>query len=47
MTAPQTTVQTLEEELTGSALFNTCRKALGHLLKFTQRNIPYRLGLTG
>ena len=24
-------------------LFNICRKALGHLMKFTQRSIPYRL----
>ena len=31
----------------GSALFNTCRKALGHLMKFTQCSIPYRLGLAG
>ena len=30
-----------------SALFNTCRKALGHLMKFTQRSIPYRFGLAG
>ena len=36
-----------------SALFNICRKALGHLMKFTQRSIPcrlstafYRLGLS-
>ena len=28
-----------------SALFNICRKALGHLMKFTQRSIPYRFGL--
>ena len=25
-----------------SALFNICRKALGHLMKFTQRSIRYR-----
>ena len=25
-----------------SALFNIRRKALGHLMKFTQRSIPYR-----
>ena len=31
----------------GSALFNICRKALGHLRKFTQRSIPYRFGLAG
>ena len=31
----------------GSALFNICRKALGHLMKFTQRNIRYRFGLAG
>ena len=31
----------------GSALFNTCRKALGHLMKFTQPSIPYRFGLAG
>ena len=31
----------------GSALFNICRKALGHLMKFTQRSIPYRFGLAG
>ena len=30
-----------------SALFNICRKALGHLMKFTQRGIPYRFGLAG
>ena len=31
-----------------SALFNICRKALGHLMKFTQRSIPaYRFGLAG
>ena len=30
-----------------SALFNTCRKALGHLMKFTQRSIPYRFRLAG
>ena len=30
-----------------SALFNTCRKALGHLMKFTKRSIPYRFGLAG
>ena len=29
----------------GSALFNICPKALGHLMKFTQRSIPYRFGL--
>ena len=37
----------LSECLERSALFNTCRKALGHLMKFTQRGIPYRLGLAG
>ena len=25
----------------------TCRKALGHLMKFTVRSIPYRFGLAG
>ena len=30
-----------------SALFNICRKALGHLMKFTQRSIPYRFELAG
>ena len=29
----------------GSALFNIRRKALGHLIKFIQRSIPYRFGL--
>ena len=35
------------EGLTWSALFNICRKALGHLMKFTQCGIPYRFGLAG
>ena len=30
-----------------SALFNICRKALGHLMKFTQRSIPYRFRFAG
>ena len=34
-----------ELSLRWSALFNICRKALGHLTKFTQRSIPYRFGL--
>ena len=28
-----------------AALFNICRKALGHLMQFTQRSIPCRFGL--
>ena len=28
-----------------SVLFNICLMAFGHLMKFTQRSIPYRLGL--
>ena len=31
----------------GSAHFNICRKALGHLMTFTQRSVPYRFGLAG
>ena len=31
----------------GSALFKISRKALGHLMKFTQGSIPYRFGLAG
>ena len=34
-----------ELSLRWSALFNICRKALGHLTKFTQCSIPYRFGL--
>ena len=41
---PHPSVQTLANR---SALFNICRKALGHLMKFTQRSIPYRFGLAG
>ena len=35
------------DRLFWSALFNICRKALGHLMKFTQHSIPYRFGLAG
>ena len=44
---PYQSNKNVNDSVERSALFNIRRKALEHLMKFTQRSIPYRFGLAG